>query len=226
MLIIHPGSSVIEGGQLPKYLDLTAKRREQVSMSHRVEIITAVTAVRENYCRARLIVWQIAWQEKSILALASRGHFRLRDDLLELDKALFRSIEELDDPTMAEVKVHDLRDNSLEQIKDVVANESWLIADCELQFLSQYINLADGGIANAKIALLESGKLLRERIIVPLKQSMALRELADYLVILRELVSQHREMMKICTNLRRIFDDLRSMHGSTQIGISRVIDWI
>lgn len=129
VLIFYSGASTVEVGQLPKYQGLTAKRRDQESMSRRVEIINAVSAVRENYRQARLIVWEIARREHSIEVLASKGHFRLKGDELELDKELFGGIEEMDRPTVADVKVRNLSDDPLKQMREVVADQRWLEAD-------------------------------------------------------------------------------------------------
>lgn len=98
-------------------------------MSRRVEIINAVSAVRENYRQARLIVWEIARREHSIEVLASKGHFRLKNEELELDKELFRGIEEMDRPTVADVRVRDLGDDPLKKMREVVADQKWLEAD-------------------------------------------------------------------------------------------------
>lgn len=109
-------------------------------MSRRVEIINTVSAVRENYRRARLIVWEIARQESSIDSLASKGQFRLKGDQLELDKELFGGIEEMDGPTVADLRVRDLCDDPLKQIQEIVADEKWLEADCESMSLFSIVD--------------------------------------------------------------------------------------
>ncbi|RDI80687.1 hypothetical protein Vi05172_g9296 [Venturia inaequalis] len=192
VLIVYSGESTVEVGQLPKYRGLTAQRRPQETMSRRVEIINAVSSVRENYRQARLLVWEIARREHSIEVLASKGHFRLKGQELELDKELFGGIEEMDRPTVADVRVRELSDDPLKQMREVVTDQKWLEAE-----------------ANAKRALSLADRKLRERVIVPLKKSMALREKTSYLVIRADFISLHQEVMQICTTLRGIFDNLK-----------------
>ncbi|TID25933.1 hypothetical protein E6O75_ATG03796 [Venturia nashicola] len=212
VLIVYSSDSTVEVGQLPKYRGLTARRRDQETMSRRVEIINAVSTIRENYRQARLIVWEIARREHSIEVLASKGHFRLRGHELELDKELFGGIEEMDRPTVAEVRVRDLSDDPLKQIREVIANQKWLQADGAYLYSEFASVIANRTAANAKRAFSLADRKFRERVIVPLKKSMALREKTDYLVIRADFISLHQEVMQICTTLRGTFDDLKKAY--------------
>lgn len=199
----------MEVGQLPKYRGLTAQRRNQETMSRRVEIINAVSTVRENYRQARLIVWEIARREHSIEVLASKGHFRLTGDELELDKELFGGIEEMDEPTVADVRVRDLSDDPLKQMREVVSDQKWLEADGAYLYSEFACAIANPAAANAKRGLSLADRKLRERVIVPLKKSMALREKTNYQVIRADFLALHQEVMQICNALRGTFDNLQ-----------------